>query len=466
MEHISFFKPSDIVVEKIKKNNYKKEFCDFSPIHITSDDETNEIIYDILKFHNIVRTENNYIEFSIVSKIDMKIDYLKNKEKYIFPEETIILFLDDISTPFYITDVSLDEYKYKLFELKTKIAIIKGTTGSHFKLTKPFMYGELKDESQSKILIIRKWKETPYKSNTKIYSFIRLPSIEETNVEDVVLQLTTKQQTYDFEPIYSYNLIIYKHNNKTPPPLPDNNDEQSIAEQISFEDILYKRFIEVNLQTYINRHLLEHDFIMIETKKKTNIIFEDKLKKDIDEILNSKNNIIHNRFIQRLISKSFFTKEICNWLIQETENHIMKNNGWKIMRGNKYSTVDINVNEIPNIFSCVISSFSSIWEKVKQFYCMNDEIQGNIIDVFIVKYYENGQKELGIHKDEGFLTFNILLNNNFEGGGTFFEDGITVKLETGDLLVHSGNINHSGKLITKGYRYVLVGFFDIIHKDK
>ena len=80
------------------------------------------------------------------------------------------------------------------------------------------------------------------------------------------MQLTTKQQTYDFEPIYSYNLIIYKHNNKTPPPLPDNNDEQSIAEQISFEDILYKRFIEVNLQTYINRHLLEHDFIMIETK--------------------------------------------------------------------------------------------------------------------------------------------------------------------------------------------------------
>ena len=292
MEHISFFKPSDIVVEKIKKNNYKKEYCDFSPIPITSDDETTEIIYDILKFHNMVGTENNYIEFSIVSKIDMKIDYLKNKEKYIFPEETIILFLDDVSTPFYITDVSLDEYKYKLFELKTKIAIIKGTTGFHFKLTKPFMYGELKDESQSKILIIRKWKETPYKSNTKIYSFIRLPSNGKNECRRDCFTVDAETNTYDFEIMDSYNLIIYKDNNKTPPPLTYNNDDQSIVEQISFEDILYKRFVEMNLQTYINRHLLEHDFIMIETKKKTTIIFEDKLKKDIDEILNPKNSII------------------------------------------------------------------------------------------------------------------------------------------------------------------------------
>ena len=144
----------------------------------------------------------------------------------------------------------------------------------------------------------------------------------------------------------------------------------------------------------------------------------------------------------------------------------MKNNGWKIIRDNKYSTVDININEIPNIFSYIMSCFSSIWGKVKQFYCLDDEIQGNIIDIFVVKYSENGQKELDIHTDEGFFTFNILLNNNFEGGGTFFEDGITVKLETGDILVHNGNVNHSGKPITKGSRYVLVGFFDIIHKDK
>jgi len=463
MEHISFFKPSDVVVEKIKKNSSKKEYCDFSPIPIQSDDETNELIYEILNFHNMVGTENNYIEFSVVSNKDIKIDYLMNKEKYIFPEETVILFLDDVSSPFYITDVSLDEYKYKLFELKTKIGIIKGTTGFHFKLTKPFMYGQLNGDSHSKILIIRKWNKKPYKSNTKIYSFIRLPSIEETNV---VLQPFTKQSTYEFEIMRPYNLIVYKDNKKTPTPLPSNTDEESIAEQISFEDILYKRFIDVNLQTYINTHLLEHDFIIIETKKKTNIIFEDKLKKDIDEIFNPTNSIIHNRFIQRLICKSFFTLEICNWLIQETENHVIKTNGWKKMRHDKYSTVDINVNEIPNIFSYIISCFSSIWEKVKQFYCLDDQIQGNIIDIFIVKYSENGQKELGIHKDEGFFTFNILLNNNFEGGGTFFEDGVTVKLEIGDLLVHSGNINHSGKPITKGSRYVLVGFFDIIHKDK
>ena len=71
MEHISFFKPSDVVVEKIK-NSCKKEYCDFSPIHIQTDDETNELIHDILNFHNMVGNTNNYIEFSVVSNKDIK----------------------------------------------------------------------------------------------------------------------------------------------------------------------------------------------------------------------------------------------------------------------------------------------------------------------------------------------------------------------------------------------------------
>ena len=127
------------------------------------------------------------------------------------------------------------------------------------------MYGQLNGDSHSKILIIRKWNEKPYKSNTKIYSFIRLPSIEETNV---VLQPITTQSTSEFEIMHPHNLMVYKDNNHTPTPLSRNTDEESIAEQISFDDILYKRFIDVNLQTYINTHLLEHDFIIIETKNR------------------------------------------------------------------------------------------------------------------------------------------------------------------------------------------------------
>jgi hypothetical protein len=472
MEHITFFhventQTNGSVSELIDKC-YTKEYCNFSPIPISLDNEMYDLINGLLNFYNIVKTENNYIEYSIVSGINMKIDYLKNKEKMFFSEETIVMCLDNSSNPFYITDISLEEYKYKYFDIKNKLAVIKATRGCHFKLTKPYMYGQLKSETHSKLLIIRKWKENPYQiiNNSKIYSFIRLPShVVPTAEENIVAEDNT--QIYDFESVDSYNLTIYIRNNTET----ENKDlaepDSIITEKISFDDLLYKNILPDNIQTYINTHLLEHAFIMIEMKKKRdNIILEDKLKKDMEEIVNPKNNIIHNRFIQRLICKSFFKTEVCKWIIQETENHVIKNNGWKIKRHNKYSTVDININEITNIFSFVLSSFLSIWQNVKQFYNIHDEMEANIIDGFIVKYSENGQTGVDIHKDEGFLTFNILLNDNFEGGGTWFEDGVNVKLEIGDLLVHSGKISHSGKPITKGSRYVLVGFFNIIHKDK
>ena len=61
------------------------------------------------------------------------------------------------------------------------------------------------------------------------------------------------------------------------------------------------------------------------------------------------------------------------------------------------------------------------------------------------------------------LSINILLSDtkDFEGGGTYFNDGLTVFLEQGDVLVHSGKVKHSGLPITKGTRYIMVAFVTI-----
>jgi predicted 2-oxoglutarate/Fe(II)-dependent dioxygenase YbiX len=74
------------------------------------------------------------------------------------------------------------------------------------------------------------------------------------------------------------------------------------------------------------------------------------------------------------------------------------------------------------------------------------------------------QNELELHKDGSFLSVNILLSNpsDFEGGGTFFNDNTISSLEQGDVLVHSGNVMHSGVKIQKGTRYILVAFVSII----
>ena len=59
----------------------------------------------------------------------------------------------------------------------------------------------------------------------------------------------------------------------------------------------------------------------------------------------------------------------------------------------------------------------------------------------------------------------ILLNDNFEGGGSIFHDGITEYNSVGSGIVHCGMLDHGGKEITKGERYILVCFSDIIIKN-
>jgi predicted 2-oxoglutarate/Fe(II)-dependent dioxygenase YbiX len=68
-----------------------------------------------------------------------------------------------------------------------------------------------------------------------------------------------------------------------------------------------------------------------------------------------------------------------------------------------------------------------------------------------------------MHRDGSFLSFNILLSHaaDFEGGGTYFDDGLTAYLEQGDILIHSSKIKHAGLPITKGTRYLLVGFLNL-----
>jgi hypothetical protein len=83
------------------------------------------------------------------------------------------------------------------------------------------------------------------------------------------------------------------------------------------------------------------------------------------------------------------------------------------------------------------------------------------------RLYNLLQNKLDVHTDGSFLTFSIMLSSSkdYEGGGTQFNDGIKVFLEQGDILVHSGYVKHSGLEVTKGKRYILVGFTSININD-
>lgn len=88
------------------------------------------------------------------------------------------------------------------------------------------------------------------------------------------------------------------------------------------------------------------------------------------------------------------------------------------------------------------------------------------------------QDELNVHRDGSMVSFNLALSssssigdgeeadpntntNTYEGGGTYFRllDDI-IKIDQGDILIHDSGLMHGGAKITKGKRYLIVGFMD------
>lgn len=88
-------------------------------------------------------------------------------------------------------------------------------------------------------------------------------------------------------------------------------------------------------------------------------------------------------------------------------------------------------------------------------------------DLFFVKYEaaRGEQSGLDLHRDGSIVSFNILLNprSEFDGGGTYFEAADrTCEIEQGDCLLHSGQLRHAGREVTRGVRFILVGFVDVV----
>ena len=188
------------------------------------------------------------------------------------------------------------------------------------------------------------------------------------------------------------------------------------------------------------------------------------LMKDLKNIL-SENINRNNRFLQRFVYEKFFSNDVCKWILHEI-NEFGKKNEWKLCRHQNYSTVDIHLQILDNAFKYCLFAFSDLFKKIYKSYCITENYTADVKDMFIVKYEVYGQKSLTTHQDGTHLSCNIMLSDStdYEGGGTYFDDGLTYYLNAGDVLVHSGFVKHGSHDITKGERFVLVVFFDIVEK--
>lgn len=191
-----------------------------------------------------------------------------------------------------------------------------------------------------------------------------------------------------------------------------------------------------------------------------------KLKNITEEIKIINEN---SRFNTTTKFEKFIDENMCFWLIEEAEVYAIMNGGWTKKRHLNYPTTDLPVNLMPRIktpiFNLVMQNIFPIIAKTFSLNCYLLSIK----DIFIVKYDSNEQNFLDFHKDGSLISFNILLNNEFEGGGTIIRHENKESLyesNTGDLFIHCGKILHSGRAITYGKRYLLVGFVEYIDMYK
>ncbi len=84
-------------------------------------------------------------------------------------------------------------------------------------------------------------------------------------------------------------------------------------------------------------------------------------------------------------------------------------------------------------------------------------------EMFRIYKYEKGER-FKMHRDGSyernetecsFFSFLIYLNEDFIGGETYFEEGITITPNLGDALLFNHPLRHEGKPIISGTKYVL-----------
>lgn len=156
----------------------------------------------------------------------------------------------------------------------------------------------------------------------------------------------------------------------------------------------------------------------------------------------------------------FVGKEDCELFKRAADTH----GGWTKNRHDNYPTTDIPIEQLKDVAQNWCKLSSRIVDACKGAYELEADVVIDMFDVFVVKYEASGQAGLRIHRDVSELSFVILLSDptEFVGGGTLYESRSEIRsTQQGSLLMHCGKMRHGGATITKGTRYVLIGFMKV-----
>ena len=157
--------------------------------------------------------------------------------------------------------------------------------------------------------------------------------------------------------------------------------------------------------------------------------------------------------------QKLFHKEECKKIIEYIESNNLTWTNYGSLGANN----DLNLSELNNeLQDVILFRIIELLYKISKMYNINmNDLDLLSNSPFIIRYDKN-KTDLESHKDNSDISFVVLLNNDFKGSGTYFNDlDKTLELNIGEVLIFPGQLVHSAKPITSGKRYVLSGFINI-----
>ena len=198
--------------------------------------------------------------------------------------------------------------------------------------------------------------------------------------------------------------------------------------------------------------------------------FEDKeawkLKYLRPEALSKEWDMMVEEIAPDVFSFPLFKEELCAKLIEEAE----ATQSWTHKRHAFYPTTDMLVDTFgfEEIYMDLLDEY--IMDAARHVYQLQGGgwDQGNVYsENFMIRYSPEEQGHLSLHYDQSRISSNVLLNDDCEGGGTYFSrhKALAQPKGVGYATFHPGQITHKhgGMPVTKGTRYIIVSF---VNEDK
>jgi len=160
-----------------------------------------------------------------------------------------------------------------------------------------------------------------------------------------------------------------------------------------------------------------------------------------------------------VVEFSLFTTKFCEEFIQLAESK----GTWTEGRHQHYPTNDMLMEVIgmKETYTRVIREF--VAPLATWYWTLEGQGWDEMVDeTFIIRYRPDKQGHLGLHHDYSQYTIAVKLNDEFEGGGTYFPAYKLVAnpKRVGNAILHPGLVSHrhGGRPVLSGTRYINVSF--------